>query len=59
MLYLGWAIAAFGLVLLGVDGLEGMPPAWTLWEGPFVFLFGTALVWLTGQLAVRDTPDTP
>ena len=59
LLYLGWAVAAFGLVLLVVDWLEGMPTAWTLWEGPFIFLFGTVLVWLTGKLDGRHTSETP
>ncbi len=45
--YLGAAIIAFGLVLLGVDWVEGMPSFWTVWEGPFVVVFGLALLTLS------------
>lgn len=41
--YLGVAIAAFGAVLLGVDVAEGLPALWTIWEGPFVMVFGVAI----------------
>lgn len=56
LLYLGWTMMLFGVVLLVVDVLEGMPRSWTLWEGPFVVLFGGTMLWLTRQL---DQPDPP
>ncbi len=58
LLYLGWVMGLFGIVLLAVDWLEGMPLSWTLWEGPFVILFGLAIVWLTGKLDVGHGPAT-
>jgi hypothetical protein len=57
--YLGWAMALFGVVLLAVDWLEGMPASWTLWEGPFVVLFGAALLWLTAHIDGEQTPTGP
>jgi hypothetical protein len=56
LLYIGWTMTVFGGVLLVVDILEGMPSSWTLWEGPFVVLFGGATLWLTRQL---DHPEAP
>ena len=40
----------FGLVLLGIDWSEGLPSWWTAWEGPFVTVFGLALVTLARRL---------
>ena len=53
LIYLGAALASFGLVLLVVDRSEGMPSLWTAWEGPFVMVFGLAILLLSrgvGQL---------
>ena len=44
--YLGVAITSLGVVLLVVDRVEGMPSFWTLWEGPFVIVFGLVLSFL-------------
>lgn len=48
--YLGGAIIGFGVLLLAVDGLEGMPTWWTVAEGPFNLLFGAAIVALSQRL---------
>jgi drug/metabolite transporter superfamily protein YnfA len=48
--YLGAAMAVFGAVLVVVDTLEGLPLSWTLWEGPFVCLFGLAVLWLSSRI---------
>ena len=48
--YLGTAMAVFGAVLVVVDTLEGLPLSWTLWEGPFVCLFGLAVLWLSSRI---------
>jgi len=53
LIYLGAAIASFGLILLLVDWAEGMPPFWTLWEGPFVIVFGLAMWFLSRGLRQR------
>ena len=46
LIYLGAAITLFGVVLLFVDWVEGMPSFWALWEGPFVAVFGIATLLL-------------
>ena len=48
--YLGATTALFGVVLLAVDWLEGLPLSWALWEGPFVFLFGVSILWLSAHI---------
>ena len=55
LVYLGAAITSLGAVLLGVDWAEGMPPFWTVWEGPFVAAFG--LVMLLLSRGVRPRAD--
>ena len=44
--YTGWAAAAFGLVMLGIDLHAGMPWSWTLLEGPPVFVAGAGILFL-------------
>ena len=47
LVYLGWSVTFLGSVLLVVDMAEGMPMAWTVWEGPVVIAFGVAMLYLT------------
>lgn len=47
--YLGAAFVCFGLTLLGVDWVEGLPRFWRLGEGPIVIAFGIVIL----QLSVR------
>ena len=54
--YLGATTALFGVVLLVVDWLEGLPLSWTLWEGPFVCLFGLAVLWLSARIDAGASP---
>ena len=51
--YLGAAIALFGLVLLVVDWVEGLPSFWTIWEGPFVTVFGLVMLFLSRRIEPR------
>ena len=44
--YLGAALTSFGVMLLVVDWVEGMPSFWTIWEGPFVIGFGLVISFL-------------
>lgn len=44
--YLGAAITLFGVMLIVVDRVEGLPAFWTLWEGPIVVVFGLAILLL-------------
>ena len=50
--YVGLAAIFFGVMLLGIDYREGMPPWWTLGEGPFNMAFGLLILWLN-----RRPPD--
>lgn len=45
--YLGAAIMLFGLMLLGVDFIKGMPRWWSLAEGPFNIGFGFVILMLS------------
>ena len=42
--YLGVVVVLFGLVLTGVDLLEGMPLFWTVGEGPVNMVFGIVIL---------------
>jgi len=53
LIYLGAAITLLGVVLLVVDWTEGMPSFWTLWEGPFVMVFGLVLSLLSRGVKPR------
>jgi hypothetical protein len=50
LLYIGPAIALLGVALLFVDLHEGLPLAWTVWEGPFVCVVGTTIWTLSRRL---------
>jgi hypothetical protein len=45
--YLGFAIVAFGGMLLAVDFVEAMPLWWRLWEGPINITFGVVILFLS------------
>ena len=46
LVYLGSSVLFLGAVLLIVDVTEGMPTAWTVWEGPFVIAYGVVFLYL-------------
>ncbi len=48
--YLGTAMILFGMLLCGVDFLEGMPLWWSLGEGPFNVVFGATILNLSYDL---------
>jgi hypothetical protein len=48
--YLGAAFVFFGVVLWGVDFVEGMPAWWKDFEGPIVIAFGTVILTLSLRL---------
>ena len=48
--YLGIAFCCFGVILLAVDWLEGLPLFWKLWEGPFVITLGIAMLHLAQKI---------
>lgn len=45
--FLGWAMLAQGLFMIGVDVHEGMPIWWTASEGPTCLILGAALLGLS------------
>lgn len=47
---IGATDAAFGLAMLGIDLHAGMPPWWTLAEGPPLVAIGTLVSVLAGRL---------
>jgi hypothetical protein len=49
--FLGWAIIVFGIMLLVVDFVEGMPLWWNLWEGPINMALGTIILILSNRIA--------
>ena len=53
LIYLGAAITSFGVVLLVVDWVGGMPFFWTIWEGPFVIVFGIVILSLSPGVEPR------
>jgi hypothetical protein len=53
--YLGTAMILFGLILCGVDFLEGMPTWWSLAEGPFNVVFGVIILSLSYRLAQPES----
>jgi hypothetical protein len=49
--FLGVAIIVFGVMLLIVDFIEGMPLWWSLWEGPINMALGTIILILSNRVA--------
>ena len=52
--YLGVATILFGLVLTGVDWLEGMPRWWALGEGPLDAAFGVVILALSRRAGASE-----
>jgi hypothetical protein len=56
--FLGAAFIVFGLVMWGVDFVEGMPPYWKHAEGPMVLVMGGVILALSARLkSERATGD--
>jgi hypothetical protein len=53
LIYLGAALASFGLVLFVIDWSAGMPFFWTVWEGPYVSAMGATILCLSRRLPPR------
>ena len=43
----------FGIGMLALDVVVGMPLFWVVCEGPFVIILGGVLLWLAGQVQGR------
>ena len=50
LVYVGAAVALFGVLLLGVDFVEGMPMWWIAAEGPINVGFGVVVLVLSRRL---------
>jgi hypothetical protein len=42
--YVGYVTSGFGLILIGIDWVEGMPRYWKLAEGPIAIVYGILLL---------------
>jgi hypothetical protein len=47
----------FGLWLTALDVVEGMPPFWTVCEGPIIFLLYCVVLWLTVHVQGIDVEE--
>ena len=50
ILFLGWLAVVFGVAMLVLDAVIGMPLPWIIGEGPFVIALGIAIVWLAAKV---------
>lgn len=55
--YLGAAFVCFGLMVFGIDWVEGLPRFWRLGEGPIVVAFGIVILWLSLRLKQDSEPQ--
>ncbi len=55
--YLGVAIIVFGVALLAIDLLEGMPVFWSLCEGPIDIALGIVILGLSHRAQRRISPS--
>jgi hypothetical protein len=42
--FFAYASLAFGILITGIDSIAGMPPYWTLFEGPTTFILGVVIL---------------
>ncbi len=56
LVYLGSALALFGVALLVIDWFEGLPLVWALWEGPLVIALGLTIRSLSRRLEPAGGP---
>lgn len=54
VVYLGCVTLLLGLILLGVDWHEGLPPFWKFVEGPMVMFLGAVMLWGSRKIPSRD-----
>lgn len=47
----------FGIGMLVLDVLVGMPPYWTACEGPFIAALGGVMLWLAVRVKDRPSED--
>jgi len=52
---LGVLAAMFGVGMIVLDVVVGMPMFWILCEGPLVIVVGGVMLWLAGRVAVSRT----
>ena len=48
--FVAWTSICFGVGSIVIDLQLGFPAWWTWGEGPFIILFGTAILWLQRKL---------
>jgi hypothetical protein len=47
----------FGIGMVALDVMVGVPPYWVLCEGPFIVVLGGVLLWLSGHVEDRPADD--
>jgi hypothetical protein len=52
---LGVLAAMFGIGMIVLDVVVGMPVFWILCEGPFIIVVGGVMLWLAGRVARSGT----
>jgi len=52
-------IVIFGIGMIVLDIMVGMPWFWVLGEGPIIIIFGGILLWLAGAGRIAEEPDCP
>ena len=55
--YLGFAFCGFGVILLAVDWLEGMPLFWKVWEGLFIIAVGAFILSSTRKIRAGNAKE--
>jgi hypothetical protein len=50
-------LIVFGVGMIALDVMVGMPWFWTLGEGPLIAIFGGVILWLAGRIDDRQDSD--
>ena len=50
--FMAWASICFGVGSIVIDLQLGFPAWWTWGEGPFIILYGTAILWLQRKINI-------
>ena len=57
--YLAYVALAFGVLIMGIDAMAGMPRYWTMFEGPMTFILGVAILLLARRVKPGNGHTAP
>lgn len=57
--FLAWGNIVFGVFMLGLDYVVGLPWFWTAVEGPFIVGSGVGLIWLSAERQFHPGTEVP